>query len=308
MHYLVTGGCGFIGSHLVDRLLAAGHSVRVLDDLSTGLMENVGSQVTVLRGCVTDAGIVQRAMEGVDGVFHLAAIASVARSVEEWRWTHMVNQTGLVCVLDAARAKKTPVVYASSAAIYGDNCALPLSEKDEPRPLSAYGADKLGCELHARVAALIHDVPTTGMRFFNVYGPRQRPDSPYSGVISIFADKVSSDQPLSIFGDGGQTRDFVYVADVVKCLDLAMQRCDQGATVLNVCTGRATSVRELADLVMVATGKDVPIRYLDARTGDIHASIGNPAKVSSVLGFRPEVSVGDGLRLLVGDATVSLAA
>ena len=136
MHYLVTGGCGFIGSHLVDRLLSTGHSVRVLDDLSTGLMENVGPEVTVLRGCVTNPEIVERAMDGVDGVFHLAAIASVARSVEEWRWTHMVNQTGLVCVLDAARANGTPVVYASSAAVYGDNCALPLSEKDEPRPLS----------------------------------------------------------------------------------------------------------------------------------------------------------------------------
>ncbi|WP_323795517.1 NAD-dependent epimerase/dehydratase family protein [Nisaea sp.] len=304
MQYLVTGGCGFIGSHLVDKLLADGHSVLVLDDLSTGSLDNLNPEAEFVRGCITDQAAVDAAMRNVDGVFHLAAIASVARSNEEWSWTHKVNLTGFVHVADAARARKCPVVYASSAAIYGDNCALPLSETDEPRPMTAYGADKLGCELHGRVGALIHGIPTTGLRFFNVYGPRQDPKSPYSGVISIFADRVMRGEPLKVFGDGHQTRDFVYVGDVVRCLDAAMQTPVRGARVFNVCTGRATSIRELAHLVMMAAGREVAVRYLEARAGDIHASIGDPRRLRSAFGFKPETSVGTGLMQLLSSLGV----
>jgi UDP-glucose 4-epimerase len=172
--YLVTGGCGFIGSHLVDALMAAGHSVRILDDLSTGRRENVPAVTDIVVGDVSDADTVAGAMAGMDGCFHLAAIASVQRSNEEWALTHRVNLTGTVNVFDAARQAKdggpVPVVYASSAAVYGDNPAVPLAEDAEKRPLTAYGADKLGCEQHARVAGQVHDVSTTGFRFSTFTG------------------------------------------------------------------------------------------------------------------------------------------
>lgn len=174
--YLVTGGCGFIGSHLVDALVAAGHDVRILDDLSTGKRANVPGIDDIVIGDVSDANVVANAMAGMDGCFHLAAIASVQRLNEEWGLTHRVNLTGAVNVFDAARnanpAGPVPVVYASSAAVYGDNPAVPLTEDAEKRPLTAYGADKLGCEQHARVAGNVHGVPTTGFRCFNIYGPR----------------------------------------------------------------------------------------------------------------------------------------
>jgi len=299
MRYLVTGGAGFIGSHLVERLVASGHRVRVLDDLSTGRPENLPAGVELVRACVSDAEAVTAAVAGMDGVFHLAAIASVPRSVSEWTLTHRVNLSGTVAVLDAAKDTRIPVVYASSAAVYGDNCAMPISETDEARPLTAYGADKLGCEQHARVAGLIHEVPTFGLRFFNVYGPRQRPDSPYSGVISIFTDRVRRGEAIQINGDGGQIRDFVEVGDVVTCLIAAVDRANVSAPVANVCTGRPTSVRELADLVMMAAGRSVPVRYGAPRQGDIRASIGNPNRARALLGVTAATQVGSGLMRLL---------
>ncbi len=244
--YLVTGGCGFIGSHLADSLLADGHAVRILDDLSTGKRANKPEAATLIEADVADPRAVVRAMEGVDGCFHLAAIASVERANRDWLGTHRVNLSGTITILEAARGGPIPVVYASSAAIYGDNPALPLAETAAPRPLSAYGADKLGCELHARVAGRVHGIPTTGLRFFNVYGPRQDPLSPYSGVISIFCERLRGGRGVTIFGDGGQTRDFVFVADVVRALRAALRRVSTEAGVFNVCTGRASSVRDLA--------------------------------------------------------------
>ena len=224
--WLVTGGCGFIGSHLVDALLARGDKVRVLDDLSTGRRSNLPDGVEVVVGDVADAKTVAQAMAGVDGCFHLAAVASVQRGNEDWLGTHRVNLTGTIAVFDAARTCNrkgpVPVVYASSAAVYGDNPNMPLDESAATAPLSAYGADKLGCELHGRVAWQVHKVPSTGFRFFNVYGPRQDPKSPYSGVIAIFADKVAENRQITVNGDGGQVRDFVYVADVVRHLVAAM--------------------------------------------------------------------------------------
>ena len=221
--YLVTGGCGFIGSHLVEDLLNRGHRVRILDDLSTGKRSNLPAgapsrQCELITGDVIDRELVERCFEGVDHCFHLAAVASVQRSNEDWSGTHRINLTGAINIFDAARRQRVPVVYASSAAVYGDNADTPLQESAQLRPLTAYGADKLGCELHARVASLVHSVPTTGLRFFNVYGPRQCASSPYSGVISIFADRLTRAEPLVVFGDGEQTRDFIFVKDVVAFL------------------------------------------------------------------------------------------
>ncbi len=298
--YLVTGGCGFIGSHLSDALLAEGHAVRILDDLSTGKRANKPDEAELIEGDVADVAVVAAALRGADGCFHLAAIASVERGNRDWLGTHRVNLTGTIAVLEAARCAgpdggPVPVVYASSAAIYGDNPALPLSETAATRPLSAYGADKLGCELHASVAGLVHAVPIIGLRFFNVYGPRQDPLSPYSGVISIFCDRLRSGGGVTVSGDGGQTRDFVFVADVVRALGAAMRRASRQARVFNVCTGRATSVLDLARAIAEVLGVAPRITFGPARPGDIRASLGDASAARAGLGFVAETALREGL-------------
>jgi len=300
-HYLITGGCGFIGSHLVDLLLAEGHRVRVLDDLSTGRRENLSSRAELIIGDVADRIAVEESLAGVDGCFHLAAVASVERCNREWLDTHRTNLTGTITVLDCARATAgraaIPVVYASSAAVYGDQPQVPLDETMQPQPLSAYGADKLGCELHARAAALVHGIPAVGLRFFNVYGPRQDPKSPYSGVISIFCDRLSRGLPITIFGDGQQVRDFVYVGDVVRALLLAMQAHGKlpAGSVFNVCTGRPTSILTLAHAIASLWKARLGIHHAPPRDGDIRISLGSPRRAAEQLCFYAEVSLLSGL-------------
>jgi UDP-glucose 4-epimerase len=297
--YLVTGGAGFIGSHLAEALLAGGSEVRVLDDLSTGRRQNLPAGVELMVGDVADAAMVARAMAGVDGCFHLAAIASVQRGTEDWLATHRVNQTASIAVFEAARHRHLPVVYASSAAVYGDNPDLPLSEVAATRPLSAYGADKLASELHGRVASLVHGVPTIGLRFFNVFGPRQDPASPYSGVIAIFANRIAAGQGVTLFGDGGQERDFIYVADVVAHLTAAMARLQAGAPggeVFNVCGGGATTIRQLAQAIADLTGSPLLASEGPARAGDIRRSRGDPARARQALGVGATVTLVEGLR------------
>jgi UDP-glucose 4-epimerase len=301
-HYLVTGGCGFIGSHLVDRLLADGHTVRILDDLSSGYKENILEYFCELEiGDVANSAIVSNCMEGIDGVFHLAAVASVQESNEHWLRTHRTNLTGSVNVFNAARKNKVPVVYASSAAVYGDNADMPLNEKSELRPLTAYGADKLGSELHARVASLVHGVPTTGLRFFNVYGPRQAPTSPYSGVISVFLRCLSNGAPLTIFGDGEQVRDFVYVADIVDALVAAMSNIDTVPKVYNVCTGKSVSINALAKMMKSISGKNVEIEYRNTMKGDIRVSVGSPRCYKQALQINENTELQEGLKKLIFD-------
>jgi len=298
--YLVTGGCGFIGSHLIERLLAAGHAVHVLDDLSTGKRENLPDGVPVTVGDVADEALVRDLMSGMDGCFHLAAVASVQRSQEEWVATNRANLVGTIAVFDAARrardGRPVPVVYASSAAVYGDNPNTPLTEDAATKPLSAYGADKLGCELHARVADGVHGVPTTGFRFFNVYGPRQDPKSPYSGVISIFAGRIAQGLPITIHGDGEQVRDFVYVKDLVRYLTAAMDAPRAGAPVFNVCTGKPTSVNRLAAVLAELSGRSPDVSHGPGRAGDIRVSIGDPARLVGAFGMACETDLADGLR------------
>lgn len=300
--YLVTGGAGFIGSHLADALLARGDRVRVLDNLSTGRRENLQPAVELIVGDVADAACVAQAMQDVDGCFHLAAVASVELGNRDWLGTHRTNLTGAITVFDAARRAKpdraAPVVYASSAAVYGDSTELPLAETVAARPLSAYGADKLGCELHARVATQVHGVRTAGCRFFNVYGPRQDPASPYSGVISIFFNRIGRGQGITIFGDGGQTRDFIYVADVVQALLAAMRQEKAEPSVFNVCTGKTTSLLELAATIGRVFGVTPKIKFEAGRAGDIHASLGNPGLARGVLGFSANLSLEAGLRMM----------
>ncbi|WP_084698083.1 NAD-dependent epimerase/dehydratase family protein [Muricoccus aerilatus] len=293
--YLLTGGCGFIGSHLSEALLARGDKVRVLDDLSTGKRENLPQGVTLIEADVADAAAVRAAMEGVDGCFHLAAIASVERGVRELLATHRVNLSGTLAVFDAASPRRLPVVYASSAAAYGDAGPLPLDEATYPRPLSAYGADKLGCEQHARAAGQVHRLPTCGLRFFNVFGPRQDPASPYSGVISIFCNRLSRGEPVDLYGDGEQTRDFIFVADVVAALLAAMDKASPEAPVLNVCTGRPTSVRALAETIGSILGMGPELRNKPPRLGEIRHSLGNRARAVETLGLGEPVALRDGL-------------
>ncbi|MFZ4406245.1 MAG: NAD-dependent epimerase/dehydratase family protein [Paracraurococcus sp.] len=306
--YVVTGGAGFIGSHLSDALLSRGHTVRVVDDLSTGHRRNLDPRVELLVGDIADSALMRQALEGAAGVFHLAAIASVARSNEDWTGTHRANLTGTITVLDQARAAgRIPVVYASSAAIYGDQGEGPIDEGALPAPNTAYGADKLGSELHARVAFTVHRVPTMGFRFFNVFGPRQDPASPYSGVISIFAARIAAGQALTLHGDGLQTRDFVYVEDVVRHLLAGMEvlHAAPQAAVFNVCTGRATSVLELAQTLARLDGRPLAMTFGPARAGDIRASLGNPSAATAVLGVRAKTSLETGLVATVGSmATV----
>jgi UDP-glucose 4-epimerase len=300
--FLVTGGAGFIGSHLTDALLRDGHAVRVLDDLSTGRLTNLDRRCEVIEGDVADPAALRSAFEGISGCFHLAAIASVARSNEDWVGTHRTNATGTVAVLDAARrAARVPVVYASSAAVYGDHADGPISEASPLRPRTAYGADKLSSELHARVGFEVHRVPALGLRFFNVYGPRQDPSSPYSGVISLFAARIAAGEELTIHGDGEQTRDFVFVADVVEHLRrgmaLLLERPQE--LVLNVCTGRATSVRALAALLGHASGRAAKVGFGPARPGDIRASLGDPTAARAALGCSAKTPLEEGLAALV---------
>jgi UDP-glucose 4-epimerase len=309
--YVVTGGAGFIGSHLVDALLADGHSVRVLDDFSTGRRENLDPRADVLVGDVADTALVRRAIAGADGCFHLAAVASVARANEDWLGTHRSNMTGTIAVLDAARiAGGFPVVYASSAAVYGDQSEGPLAEDARAAPRSAYGADKYGSELHAGAAFIVHGVPTTGLRFFNVYGPRQDPASPYSGVVSIFAARIAAGLPITIYGNGQQVRDFVFVADVVCHLRAAMARLHRqpGALVLNVCTGRATSILALAQTIGITVGRAGRLGFGPARAGDLQCSLGDPTLARKTLGVAADTMLPEGLLQTLATGAVAMVA
>jgi UDP-glucose 4-epimerase len=298
--FLVTGGAGFIGSHLVDRLLANGHEVRVLDDLSTGRRANVQPSAELVVGDVANPAVVTRAMAGAAGCFHLAAIASVQRGNEEWHGTSRINLGGTIAVLDAARGtgpSPIPVVYASSAAVYGDVGAIAATETLRPAPLTAYGADKLASELHAAIGWRVHGVPSLGLRFFNVYGPRQDPSSPYSGVISIFASRIAAGLPVTLHGDGTQTRDFIHVSDVVSHLAAAMGMLATapGAGVLNVCTGQEVSIRHLALILAGLRGGEAAIVQGPPRAGDIARSVGDASRARQQLGITAQVALQTGL-------------
>ncbi|MFZ4541217.1 MAG: NAD-dependent epimerase/dehydratase family protein [Rickettsiales bacterium] len=298
MSILVTGGCGFIGSHVVDALVARGETLSVLDNLSSGNRENLNPAATLVEGDVADAELVTSLVAKVDAVVHLAAVASVEQCTNQWLEAHRTNLTGTVTILNAAKGKKIPVVYASSAAIYGDNPNLPLSENEVPNPLSAYGLDKLSCEKQAALGWNFHGIPSVGLRFFNVYGPRQDARSPYSGVISKFVSNARATLPLTFFGDGEQTRDFIYVGDIVRLI-LAGLDARAGAQVFNGCTGKATSLKQLAAAIGDAVGHSITTAHAEARTGDIRHSLGSPALAANTLKFTAVTSLAEGLKQLV---------
>ncbi|MHB8744857.1 MAG: NAD-dependent epimerase/dehydratase family protein, partial [Sulfuricaulis sp.] len=248
MKVLVTGGAGFIGSHLVEKLLSAGDRVQVLDDLSTGKRANlpVNDALELVVGDIRDAGLVGRCMHGVDAVVHLAAIASVQASIDDPIRTHQVNFDGTLNLLEAARQFGIRrFLYACSAAVYGDTAAIPVSEGVALNPLSPYAVDKLAGEYYLLHYHRKYQLPATSFRFFNIYGPRQDPASPYSGVISIFTDRLLRNLPVTVFGDGGQTRDFVYVADLAELLARAVHGSEGVGDVINVGTGKRHSLLQL---------------------------------------------------------------
>lgn len=303
--YLVTGGAGFIGSHLVDALLAQGHSVVVLDNCSTGRLENLPKHdhLTFVKGSITDQDLVLKCLEGVSGCFHLAAQLGMTLCKEDWVGTHLINLTATISLFDAIQkihqlqGKMIPVVYASSAAVYGDLGREAFHEDLAVQPLSSYGADKLGCELHAQVANTIYGIPSVGLRFFNVYGPRQRPDTIDSGVISIFIDRIKKHLPLTVFGSGEQTRDFVHVSDVVQhCLFFMNTMMDKSA-IFNVCSGTEISVNDLLTLLGKLSPKPLTVNHAKGRAGDIIHALGDPTKAKAA-GITSLVSLEEGLHAL----------
>lgn len=314
MKVLVTGGAGFIGSHIVDALVARGDTVTVLDDLSTGKRENLahhgdlegGGAVTLVVGSVTDAAAVQAAAEGAGLIYHEAAVASVQRTVEAPMETNAVNLGGTLNVLRAAQAVGAKrVVFAGSAAVYGDSDELPLAETVFPKPMSPYAVEKLASEQYVRVWSELFGVETVTLRYFNVFGPRQDPSSPYSGVISIFVDRLLKGTAPTIFGDGEQTRDFVYVGDVVQANMLAGTVPEADGGVFNVARGQTTSLNQLYAMLAEIVGGAPPVNYGEARAGDIRHSLARIDGARGVLGFEPAVPVHEGLRRLVDSVAQS---
>jgi len=305
--FLVTGGAGFIGSHLVDSLLADGARVRVLDDFSSGRRENLaaalrhGGALDVVEGDIRDLATVRAAMSGVDGVFHEAAMVSVPQSVEHPELSADVNARGTANVFAAAReARVRRVVFASSSAIYGDDAPAPVAEDQAPGPMSPYGVDKLYAEHLGALYASLYGVETVGLRYFNVFGPRQDPSSPYSGVISIFANAMRAGRAITIYGDGEQTRDFVDVADVVRANRLAMSATPfRGFRALNVGRGERTTLNELVKVLGRLAGADVPVRYEAARAGDVRHSQADVTRIRAELGWEPAVTLEAGLGTLL---------
>lgn len=295
---LVTGGAGFIGSHLVDALVASGRPVRVLDDLSTGQRDNLPSDVELINSCVTDLDAVTGAVQGVEVVFHLAAMASVARSIEDPLLCHAICATGTLNVLDAARkAGVRRVVYAASSSAYGPASDPSGQDEDTPlRPLSPYAAAKLAGEHYLEAFTASYGLETVRLRFFNIFGPRQRADSPYSGVIAIFAAALAAGRTPTIHGDGQQARDFVYVSNAVHALMQASDVAGVSGRVFNVGTGRSVSVLELVAALNRVLGTTVTPTHGPARPGDVRFSLAKIERIRYELGYEPTVSFEDGLR------------
>ncbi|NJN66483.1 MAG: NAD-dependent epimerase/dehydratase family protein [Chloroflexaceae bacterium] len=307
MHILVTGGAGFIGSHLVQWLVGQGHEVRVLDNLSTGRWENLGpaqAQVRPVEGDICDLATVRAATDGVDLVFHLAALVSVQESTEHPLRAHAVNATGSLHVLEAARAARVRrVVQMSSSAVYGDTERLPVGEDTMPAPPSPYAATKLAAEHYGTMYTHLYGLEVVALRGFNIYGPRQDPASPYAAVIPKFVAALRAGQQPAIFGDGLQTRDFIFVGDVVRALWTAATAAGLAGAVFNVGRGEAVSVLELARILSELIGTPVHPHFAPARPGEVRHSRADVSRFASLAGFRAQVGVREGLRAVLEDIT-----
>jgi len=303
--YLVTGGAGFVGSHIAAALAGAGARVRVLDDLSTGHAENleeVGGDIEFVRGGLTDPEALGGALRGVEVVFHEAAIPSVQRSVEDPEVTHRACVEGTFSLLVAARrAGVRRVVYAASSSAYGDQETLPKAEEMRPEPLSPYAAAKLVGEYYCQVWSRVYGFETACLRYFNVFGPRQDPSSQYSGVISRFISALASGGRPVIYGDGEQSRDFTYVSNVVDGNLRAAESPQAVGRVINVATGRRTTLTELLEALKKITGRaDVEAEYREPRLGDVRHSLADITRAREWLGYEPRVGLEEGLRNTLG--------
>ena len=298
---LVTGGAGFIGSHIASALLASGARVRVLDDLSTGHRENIdeiGAGVEFIQGSVADESLLKKALEGVEVVFHEAAIPSVPRSVESPRQTHVASVDGTFSLLLAARDNKVRrVVYAASSSAYGDQPTLPKSERMSPDPLSPYAVAKLVGEYYCQVFTRVYGLETVSLRYFNVFGPRQDPGSQYSGVVSRFISSLLSDERPVIYGDGEQSRDFTYIENVVSANLKAASAKEASGKVINVANGERVTLNELLAVLKELTGKqDVTAEYREPRVGDVRHSLADIAMAKEYLGYESKVGLREGLQ------------
>jgi UDP-glucose 4-epimerase len=303
MKLVVTGGAGFIGSHLVDRLVSDGHDVTVLDDLSTGKIDNlrqVWDAVRFIEGDIRDGALLAKAVEGADCVFHLAALGSVPRSIEDPAESNSVNVDGTLGVLVAARdAAVDRVIFASSSSVYGDTPELPKHEEMPVRPASPYGVSKYAGELYCRVFWGVYGLRTISLRYFNVFGPRQDPDSQYAAVIPRFTSALLDGRSPTVYGDGEQSRDFTYVANVVEANVLAMRAVIGFGEAFNIAAGGRVTVNELATELIELTGSDALLQYAPVRPGEIRDSWASIARASSGLGYKPGYGFKEGIRATV---------
>jgi UDP-glucose 4-epimerase len=299
---VITGGAGFIGAHLAEEL-SASNTVIIIDNLSTGRRENVadlpGTKARLIEGSIVDLSLLRTLFTNVDFVFHQAAIASVLKSVQDPLATNETNVTGTLNVLLAARDNGVrKVIFASSAAVYGDTASVPQKEGMLPGPQSPYAVSKLVGEHYCQVFSAVYGLPTVSLRYFNVYGAKQDPNSDYAAVIPKFMKMISEGMPPIIFGDGEQTRDFVFVSDVVRANILAAESDAIG--VFNIGQGRSVTINELAKLVIDIVNKDVAVVYDEARAGDIRHSLADIRKAES-FGYRPEHDLKRGLEETIGN-------
>src|SRR5215208_2573321 len=298
---LVTGGAGFIGSHIASALSANGARVRVLDDLSTGHRENldeIGGDIDFVQGSVADENLLARVLEGVELIFHEAAIPSVPRSVEAPRQSHIASVDGTFSLLLAARDKGVRrVVYAASSSAYGDQPTLPKSEQMQPDPLSPYAVAKLVGEYYCRAFTRVYGLETVSLRYFNVFGPRQDPGSQYSGVVSRFISCLLSGERPVIFGDGEQSRDFTYIDNVVSANLKAATAKDASGKVINVANGERITLNQLLNELKDLTGRqDVTAEYRESRVGDVRHSLADISMAREFLGYESKVGLREGLQ------------
>ncbi|MDP2647188.1 MAG: SDR family oxidoreductase [Desulfobacterales bacterium] len=296
---LVTGGAGFIGSHLVDALLEKRCDVTVLDNLSSGRLSNiehVKDRIVFCQGDIRDPDILLKTVKDCSLIFHLAAVVSVPQTVEDPMDSALVNEIGTLQVLETARRSGVQqVVLSSSCAVYGDDPQLPKNERMNVKPLSPYAVQKLSGEYYARLYHELYGMRTLSLRYFNVYGPRQDPGSPYSGVISIFMRKALSGQPALIYGDGNQSRDFVFVKDVVRANLLAADCGDTRGQIFNIGTATPVTIKRLWQMVCQMSGQDMDPEFAAPRPGEVFASVADIGAARSILGFVPEYAIEKGL-------------
>lgn len=300
MRFVVTGGAGFIGSNTVDELVRRGASVVVLDDLSSGKEEHLAeirNKITFIKGSVTDIEVVRKAMHEAEYVLHLAARTSVPRSVKDPIDTNRINIDGTLNVLVAARdAKVKRIVVAASSSIYGETATLPKVESMEPQPISPYGVTKYVGELYAQTFGRCYGLENVSLRYFNIFGPRQDPGSPYSGVLAKFCAAFLEGTPPVIFGDGEQTRDFTYVDNAVQANLLACEAPTVSGKVFNIGVGERFSLNQTVELLSKISGKSCEVKYEPPREGDIRDSQADISKARELLGYEPQVGFEEGLR------------